>query len=490
MYRNKFYALLIVTAVICASFFFYLNYKGISQTPLNIIKNKTVSQSDSLFPAPDKTRYQMQLYMDIKTRTLYGSTLLTTRNDSGRDLSELWFTVYPNSFRSQQDTPAPPEAYYAGFDEGWLQFDTFKINGSNTEISGQGACLRAKPTAKILDGQDIKVEMTWKVRIPRVKYRFGSKDTVYMLGNFYPVLNVLGADGWHNAYNAGFGDPFCFNTANYLVTLNIPTGYNFVSTGNTVDGQAEDDGRETYLIRAENARDFCLLVMYDYTEIEEKIKGTTIKCYFPGLDNEASAAEILKKSGRILDYYNRQFGSYPYNELKVIFVPMQGFHGMEYSGMVFMQEELLQPGMNKDSEFILAHEIAHQWWYGMVGNDQLREPWLDEGLANWSAYQYLHDIEGQPLPVQKNSSTATNLNRQLSQMNSREDYYSTAYRGGEAFWFGLEKRIGHDAVIKVLRHYLADYINKIANTHDLMSIIKTEAHQNMDDYIYKWFPPD
>jgi len=488
--RNHFYIFMIVIAVLCASTFFYFEQKGSGNDSPPPLQKEIKLESAAMFPDPASTRYQMQLYLDVATRTLYGSTLLTTQNSTAQDLQELWFTVYPNCFRNSQDTPAPPEAYYAGFNEGWLEFDTFKVNGLAAQISGNGACLRVKPASRIQAGSKLTIEMKWKVKIPRVKYRFGSKDMVYMLGNFYPTLNVLSNDGWHNAYNVGFGDPFCFHTADYQVVVNIPGGYNFVSSGQIVDSQAEDDGRETYLVQAENARDFCLLVMYDYTEIEEKIKGTTIKCYFPGKNNQAAALQILQQSARILDYYACQFGSYPYAELKTVFVPMQGFHGMEYSGLVFLQEELLQANAGEQNgQFILAHEIAHQWWYGMVGNDQLKEPWLDEGLANWSAYQYLHEIENQPLPVIK-SSPGTNLGKELSQMNSRQDYYLTAYRGGEAFWFGLENKIGHEAVIKVLRQYLAQYKHKIANTHDLMSIIKTEAHQNMDEYIYQWFPPE
>ncbi len=490
MNKNHFYIIMIIIAVLSASVFFYLDQKGMRHDSLAAVQKEQAPASVSVFPAPDKTYYQMQLYLDVETRTLYGTTVLTTNNSSGKDLQELWFTVYPNCFRNSADTPAPPEAYYAGFNEGWLEFDSFKVNGRTAEISGQGAGLRVKPAATVLANSDLKIEMNWKVKIPRLMYRFGSKDMVYMLGNFYPTLNVLSEDGWHNSYNSGFGDPFCFHTADYQVTVNIPTGYNFVSSGKTVDAQAEDDGRETYLVQAENARDFCLLVMYDYTEIEEKIKGTTIKCYFAGQNNRPEAEQILKQTARIVDYYACQFGSYPYEELKTIFIPMQGFHGMEYSGLIFLQEGLLNSDAEKQrSEFILAHEIAHQWWYGMVGNDQLREPWLDEGLANWSAYQFLHEVEGQSLPA-SSSSKGMNLAKELSQMNSRQDYYLTAYRGGEAFWFGLEKQLGHEAVIKVLRHYLADYRFKIATTHDLIGIIETEAHQNMDDYIYQWFPPE
>lgn len=490
MHRNHFYIFMMLIAVLCTSIFFYLNYKDSWHKSLAAIQEQPESQSAVMFPAPEQTRYQMQIYLDVETRTLYGTTILTTKNTSAQAMREMWFTVYPNCFRNSQTTPAPPEAYYAGFNEGWLEFDSFKVNDMPAEISGQGASLRVKPSTMLLPDSDIKIEMSWKVLIPRLEYRFGSSNTIYMLGNFYPTLNVLSKDGWHNAYNSSFGDPFCFHSADYLVTLNIPSGYNYVSGGKTIDAQAEDNGREIYIIEAENARDFCLLVMYDYTEIEQKSKNTTVKCYFPR--NHTQTAEyILNQSVQILDYYACKFGSYPYTEFKTVIVPMQGFHGMEYSGLIFLQDEMLQSNSQKQrSQFVLAHEIAHQWWYGMVGNDQLQEPWLDEGLANWSAYQFLHEMQGQALPVAAKRIKHVNLGKGLAQMHSQQDYYLTAYNGGEAFWFELEEQLGHDGVIRVLRHYLADYRYKIATTQDLINIIKYESDENMDDFLNQWFAED
>ena len=162
---------------------------------------------------------------------------------------------------------------------------------------------------------------------------------------------------------------------------------------------------------------------------------------------------------------------------------------MEYSGVIFLQEmKCCNQHLNSNAVNLSWRiEIAHQWWYGMVGNDQLQEPWLDEGLANWSAYQFLHEMQGQALPVPAKRNKPVNLGKGLAQMHSQQDYYLTAYRGGEAFWFELEEQLVHDKVIRVLRHYLSEYKNKIAATPDLVNIIKDESDENMDDFFNRWF---
>jgi aminopeptidase N len=122
----------------------------------------------------------------------------------------------------------------------------------------------------------------------------------------------------------------------------------------------------------------------------------------------------------------------------------------------------------------------------LVGNDQIREPWLDEGLANWGAYKYLAQ-QGQDISSLGKNSPNTDLGRELSQMYSRQDYYLTAYTGGESFWFGLEKELGEEKVKQVLRRYLANYRFEMATTDDLLEAIRQEAHRDMEDYFNQWF---
>ncbi len=484
MYKRRFYLYIIIIGAVCAAYYIYAG-KGIEKTVSALPAGE--EEVACLFPAQGKTVYQMGLYLDISTRTIYGNTVLNTKNTSGQPLQSLYFTAYPNAFRDLNNTPAPRAAYYAGFDEGWLEFDSFKINGEEVEFFLDGVSVEAVLLQDIMPGENVVVEMKWRAKIPKLAYRYGTKDAVYMLGNFYPFLNVLGEDGWHNSSNSAFGEPFCIHCADYIVRLNIPEAYDMVSTGVVTEVFAEDNGRETYIIEAKNARDFSLVVMHNYLRLETKQNKTTIKCYVPNWGVDA-AQGILRESAEIINYYSCMWGSYPYSDFKVVFVPMEGFHGMEYSGLIFLREGFLHPGCDKEHRgFILAHEIAHQWWYGMVGNDQLREPWLDEGLANWSAYKCLEHCRGISPPESNRTGISVDLAQKLTDMYSTHEYYRTAYYGGEAFWFGLEQELGTEKVNKVLRRYLAEYRFKIATTQGLLNVIKKEAGQDMQGYFSRWF---
>ncbi len=187
-------------------------------------------------------------------------------------------------------------------------------------------------------------------------------------------------------------------------------------------------------------------------------------------------------------YYSCTFGSYPYREFDIVQVPMEGFQGMEYSGVIFLCREAFGPAYGEArQDFLLAHEIAHQWWFGLVGNDQLREPWLDEGLANWSAWSYLRERDGKNAAARISPDYQTDLGRSLSEMSGREEYFNLAYRNGERFWRELEHELGNKKVIEVLRSYLAEYRYQLASAADLHAVIEKEAGQDMTPLFKKWF---
>lgn len=445
-----------------------------------------VKNEADLFPHPGKTGYYMKMYLDAGSRTLYGKSVITTENSSGRPLGELWMTTYPNAFRSAKESPAPPEAYFGGFNEGWLAVKEVTVNGQAVDLSYEGVSLGLHLNHDIMANEKIRIAMSWTVKIPRLAYRFGTKDGVFMLGNFYPQLNVLTPTGWRKSYQSDFGDPFCFHSASYTAELNLPEPYRPIGMEVCDPPVIEDDGRQRFVMGGENMRDFSLALMIDYSMAEATLNKTQIRCFLPGKKIEP-AQWYVDKASQILNYFNCMYGSYPYPELNIVFVPMTGFRGMEHTGLVYLTDEYLTPPFDEEQKVLtLAHEIAHQWWYGLVGNDQLKEPWLDEGLANWCAIKYVTANENGKMPNLSRVGNDT-LQRELKEYRSRDDYYQSAYQNGALFWIELEKSLGEEQVNKILRRYLAEYRYKLATTDDLRNVIQKETARDMSDYFQRWF---
>lgn len=484
MNRKSLILLIVVLGIIGTAFFCFADSGRVDFLSGSDLGN---DGEEAVFPPGDETTYQMGIYLDTLSLTLSGTSIIETRNNCTRPLKELYFTAYPHVFQSRALTPAPLSAYSRGFDPGRINVTGLEVNGRSVEYILRDVSLVAMLPEDVLPDEKIDIRMTWEVKIPRAAYRFGTEDGVIMLSNFYPVLNVRRGEEWLLSSNTSFGEPFCFQCANYMVKVNVPSEFQVVSSGVVIEREAEANGRDTIFIEAREARDFVLVASWRHQVLQTRVMGTNLRCHIlPGY--ESVGRGVLARAVRVFRYYSCTFGSYPYSELDIVQVPMQGLQGMEYSGVVFLRKEVFQKSYGEGKrDFLLAHEIAHQWWFGLVGNDQLREPWLDEGLANWSAHCYLKEMEGKSYPTRYNIYPEADLSRELGEMGSKGEYLATAYADGEAFWFALEKELGKEKVIRVLRRYLAEYRYRIATTRNLQKVIEEEAGKDMGPFYEKWF---
>ncbi len=147
------------------------------------------------------------------------------------------------------------------------------------------------------------------------------------------------------------------------------------------------------------ARDFYLAASENYIKVTKKVGETTVNSYaFPQRKEEAKSA--LKTAVSALKSYNERLGTYPYTEVDLVSNPMLA-KGMEYSGIVAISAKLYDPDAVISGlpsrvllESVVAHEVAHQWFYNVVGNDQVDEPWLDEALAQYMTGLYYEDVHG------------------------------------------------------------------------------------------------
>jgi aminopeptidase N len=148
---------------------------------------------------------------------------------------------------------------------------------------------------------------------------------------------------------------------------------------------------------------------------------------------------------------------------------MQGFMGMEYDGLIFISDRAMAGSYSPvQRNHLVAHEIAHQWWYAQVGNDQAAEPWLDEGLASWSARLYDRRL-GQSGGSISNSSRQ--LAWPLTAFKNNDQYMDAVYNGGEWFWLQVEKQAGETKLLRGLKEYLKVSSGQVASTGDMFSAL-------------------
>jgi aminopeptidase N len=161
--------------------------------------------------------------------------------------------------------------------------------------------------------------------------------------------------------------------------------------------------------------------------------------------------------------------------------------------MVQIEAGLRAAGGYAQMRFIVAHETAHEWWHALVGNDPVREPWLDEALATYSVAVYAGDVDG-PAAAQ---ATVASFRAQAggsdditaSALNYRTwaAYRGPVYYQGALFFHALRLDMGDDAFYAMLRQYVNEHRFGIATTRDLTAMAEQYAGRELDSLFIRWF---
>jgi hypothetical protein len=173
-----------------------------------------------------------------------------------------------------------------------------------------------------------------------------------------------------------------------------------------------------------------------------------------------SPERYLAKVVDVFGDFGRRFGPYPWPSFSLAITPNVG-GGIEYPGHVMQG-----PGT---IERTTSHEVAHQWFYALVGNNQGRDPWLDEGLASWGEARYEETL-AEFLATTMPPGAGGQLGRPMSYWSGQPSAY---YRGVYVQGVQALAALGSpDLVDCALRTYVAVYAHRIARPGDLLAALR------------------
>jgi aminopeptidase N len=200
-----------------------------------------------------------------------------------------------------------------------------------------------------------------------------------------------------------------------------------------------------------------------------KISGTTaagvlVNVYRVSSVSSSSATSMLSTARAALDAHASRFGAYPYAEADVILDNGFWFGGMEYPGFV----------LDVISTTALAHELGHQWFYGIVGDDEYNSPWLDEGFTDYATDLYFGKTgTGCGITWQ---STAEKLTNSMAYWDAHASRYSTVVYGyGKCTLHDLRRLIGTTAMTNLLTSYAAAHWYGISTVADFKAAAQAAA---------------
>ncbi len=446
--------------------------------------------------------YDIEVDLDYENKSYSGRQTLTYVNNTEKILGEIFFHIYPNAFETLDTLPIlfkddieDPLSY----DNGYIVLNEISKNNNNLEyriIGEDKTTLSIKLDKPLIQGQSIKIYMEYDVKLPSPMDRFGYGNRSINLGNWYPIACVYDEDGWNLDPYYNIGDPFYSDLANYNISIRTDRDVVVASSGNIISEIVEDDKR-IYEIEGMLIRDFAWVASKEFKIAEEKVDGTTIKLYYLD-DKENMVKACLKYGKQSLEVFNNIFGKYPYGFYSIVMTEFPS--GMEYPGIVFISEEYFRYSVLDLLEKVIVHETAHQWWYALVGNDQIDEPWLDEALASYSEVIYHKEVYGHEkgrdyftynikLGYDYGKGYLLGKNKvyqSLDEFYGWNDYGLLVYSKGAMFINEIRELYGEEVLYQILETYFDEFKYYNATTEDFINICEEVTDSSFNYLIEKW----
>ena len=345
----------------------------------------------------DLNQYEIQVEFDPNSKTLTCSQRVEYINKSEDWLTHLYFHLHPNSYTYENkpvfEKNEMHRAYPGGFSPGLLELDNVLINGQQADFITGGYSeniLLLILEEDLAPQQKAVIEMDYRVVLPYCLGRFGYGDNMYKAVNWYPIASVYDENGWNLDSYYAIGDPFYSDTANFRVQIQAPSDYIIAATGD-IKKSKEKEGHIIWEFDAPAVRDFAWLAGKQFQTASKKVGRTTVTSYY---FSEQAGKQALDYAAASLAFFNEIFGEYPYPGFNIV---ESDFYigGMEYPNLIMLDNTLYQRSESEYLELVTVHETAHQWWYGLVGNNQITDAWLDEGLTEYSTVLYYGHRYGQ-----------------------------------------------------------------------------------------------
>lgn len=342
------------------------------------------------------------------------------------------------------------------------------------------------------------------------------------LAAFYPVLARRSRGRWVTDDGGTMGDLSTDAPHHVRARVVVPEDAVLASSGveTGVADVADAPGRaprKEITIHAAAVRELALLVSPHFVTTECAVDGTRVRSFSLARDAAAGrhVGDVACEAFRI---FSRRFGAYPYTELDVVEAPLVGgAGGVEFSGLVTVALMFYRPAMEglagvlgalgggelgelgavgdlsdmgaSMREFVTAHEVAHQWWHGLVGSDSRRHPWIDESLAQYSAMLYVEERHG-VARAQEEGERQVAMNFHMMRFQGLEDdavdrpvsafaspiaYAGLVYGKGPYFYAAVRERVGDSAFFAGLARYVAAHRFREAGPDAVVEALATES---------------
>jgi hypothetical protein len=355
---------------------------------------------------------------------------------------------------------------------------SIKAEGAPVDYQRSGTILRVQLPRPLPADGSVTLDLDFVVRVPELinpqsfaEANLAYTDDALMAGYWYPLLAPYRSDvGWFETPWYFIGDPFVSESADYTAVITATPGVTIVSGGDLTRD------RSVWHYELPHARTFGFIASPLYRTLSFTANS---KLYEVSVLSRHSslvpiALQTLLKAERL---FTALYGPYPYRSLRV--AEFSGPWSMEFAGFFVLGATEFDDydGTNRNRLIrIMAHETSHQWWYGVVGNNQVREPWLDEGFARFNEVRYYEAFAPRDVAWWWNSVIGTArpsdpLDSPSTAFTNHGDYLNSIYDQGARYLDTLRTRLGAETFNAFLRDLYQRSMFRLITTDDFFEVL-------------------
>jgi hypothetical protein len=355
-------------------------------------------------------------------------------------------------------------------------------------------------------GEKLGLKIDYQLELPEipapsevnrpVPYGYTARQTNIV--DWYPYIPpYLKGEGWLVHKKWWFGEHQVFTVADFQVQLKLTEPVQDLVVAASAPAVQNGDSYSYYV---EGVRSFALSASTEYIVQTTKVGDITVSSYVFPYDKNGGQ-EVMQNTADALGLYSNLIMPYPHTSLSV--VEADFLDGMEYDGLFFLSHGFfdLYDGTPKGYlTFIAAHETAHQWWYGVVGNDQALEPWLDEALCTYMEHVFYENIYPDYPPGSDESlvdwwwyyrvnfyDPTGWVDGSIYDFSQFRSYRDAVYLNGAKFLDDLRSLIGDEAFFAFLRDYAHKNAYGIATGAEFFSILRDHTSKDLSDLLSSYF---
>lgn len=432
----------------------------------------------------------------------------------------LWLHLYPNAYRDPSTAFAADQASWGDYgfarasddDHGWIALEGWRLDGRGIEpvVDETLAFIPLDSTA--LPGDTLVLAGMFEVKVPVIWSRMGHDGDHYEMSQWYPKMCALDDEGWHLGRYRSEGE-FFSDYGSYEVTVQLPDSFVTAATGDTDSVWFSDDSTTRFeRWRASDVHDFAWAADPEFVLLEHNfippgsLGGEVVRVHTAVREGDLGDwSEVGAWADSTLLYYGEWFGPYPYGDLWIVQSATWG--GMEYPQLVLVGR--FDPPFYRYFEMVVIHEIGHQWFYGILGNDEVDEAWLDEGMNSYAEIRYFerkYGIRGNMTSLPGWISDASDadgssagyvgmvargeevpvLSTSTEAAGGRYDYGALYYSKPALFMRMLESQMGTALFDSVMREYAGRFAFHHPGTEDFRAVAEEVAGRSWRAEFETW----